>query len=318
MALTLEQYADQLTARSDLNWPEPPDIDRPKARPHLKTLPGVRAVTFSVYGTLLVISGGELYFEHPTKFVMDVALDKTIQEFKMWKAMTRKPGAPAEYMRVIYQNVLADLKLQPGLPGEKHAEIAVERIWEAIVKKLAQNEYSFNISVYGSIDEYSKKIAYFFHTSLQGTGAYPQAATTLQSLRDRRLWLGIVADGQCFTALQLQRALAKQEPDFTLETVIPPTHRVWSAEMRGKKPSERLYRKMLDVLHEEQIDPHEVLHVGSSIPLDVIPAKKLGMKTALFAGDKTSLQATPEQLKDKQTRPDIMLTELPQILDVLD
>jgi hypothetical protein len=170
MALTLEQYADQLAERPDLNWPEPPEIDPPKAKPHLKSLPGIRAVTWNVYGTLLVIPSGELYFEHPNKFIMDVALDKTIQEYKMWKAMTRKPGAPSEYMRVIYQNAMADLKLKPAPTGEKHGAIASEHIWEAIVKKLATNEYTFNLSVYGSIDVYSQKIAYFFHASLQGTG----------------------------------------------------------------------------------------------------------------------------------------------------
>jgi FMN phosphatase YigB (HAD superfamily) len=318
MALTLEQYAEQLAARADLNWPEPPDIDPPKAKPFLKSLPGIRAVTWNVYGTLLVIPSGELYFTHPQKFIMDVALDKTIQEFKMWKAMTRKPGAPSEYMRVIYQNVMADLKLKPAPTGEKHGAIAAEHIWEAIVKKLATNEYTFNLSVYGSIDVYSQKIAYFFHASLQGTGPYPGAAQTLQAIKDRRLWQGILADGQCFTPVQLQRGLRKQEPEFDLNDVIPHSHRVWSAEMRGKKPSERLFRKTLELVAEEEIEPHEVLHVGSSLERDIIPARKLGMKTALFAGDKNSLQATPEQLKDKQIRPDIMITELSQVLEVLD
>ena len=47
------------------------------------------------------------------------------------------------------------------------------------------------------------------------------------------------------------------------------------------------------------------------------PAKKLGMRTALFAGDKASLEATPEQLKDPASRPDVLLTELSQITDVV-
>jgi putative hydrolase of the HAD superfamily len=50
---------------------------------------------------------------------------------------------------------------------------------------------------------------------------------------------------------------------------------------------------------------------------DLIPARKLGMRTALFAGDKASLRATPEQIKDQATRPDILLTDLPQIAKVL-
>ncbi len=41
------------------------------------------------------------------------------------------------------------------------------------------------------------------------------------------------------------------------------------------------------------------------------------MKTGLFAGDKASLEATPEQLKDAYNRPDVLLTELTQIADVI-
>src|SRR5262245_16037273 len=106
MALSLEQYATYLDTRG-LPWPAPPEIERPKARPHLVRLPGVRAVLWNVYGTLLAIPGGELYFEHPQKFVMDVALDKTIQEFKMWGSMTRKPGNPADYLGRVYNDLLA-------------------------------------------------------------------------------------------------------------------------------------------------------------------------------------------------------------------
>jgi hypothetical protein len=41
------------------------------------------------------------------------------------------------------------------------------------------------------------------------------------------------------------------------------------------------------------------------------------MRTALFAGDTESLQATPEQLKDRATRPDVLLTDLEQLGEVV-
>jgi putative hydrolase of the HAD superfamily len=50
---------------------------------------------------------------------------------------------------------------------------------------------------------------------------------------------------------------------------------------------------------------------------DLIPARRLGMKTALFAGDRASLVATPEQLKESPGRPDVLVTELAQIADVV-
>ena len=39
--------------------------------------------------------------------------------------------------------------------------------------------------------------------------------------------------------------------------------------------------------------------------------------TGLFAGDKVSLQATSEQMKEPAARPDVLLTELTQIADVI-
>src|SRR5271165_2972108 len=93
MSLTLEQYASYLDTR-DLPWPAPPEVVRPKARPFLTRLSGIRAVTWNVYGTLLAIVQGELLFRHPNDFIMNVALDKTVQEFKMWASMSRKPGQP--------------------------------------------------------------------------------------------------------------------------------------------------------------------------------------------------------------------------------
>src|SRR6516165_945873 len=105
MALTLLQYANYLDSR-DLNWPAPPTLEAAKVKPRLTRLPEVKAITWSVYGTLLAINGGELWFEHPDKFVMDIALDKTVQEFKMWNAMSRKPGQPANQLKSMYERIL--------------------------------------------------------------------------------------------------------------------------------------------------------------------------------------------------------------------
>ena len=54
MALSLEQYASYLDTR-DLPWPAAPEVDPPKAKPHLKRLHGIRAVLWNVYGTLLAV-----------------------------------------------------------------------------------------------------------------------------------------------------------------------------------------------------------------------------------------------------------------------
>ena len=316
MALTLEQYAAYLDTRADLAWPAAPEVEPANARPHLARLPDVRAVTWNVYGTLLAIAGGELYFEHPQKFIMDLALDKTLQEFKMWGSMSRKPGQPAEYLGQIYAKVLAEQKLAV-VPGEKFPEVSSHRLWEAIIKKLLQKDYQFDAGFFGSLNEFSRKVAYFFHASLQGTAGYPGLAQALRHVADRGLLQGLLADGQCFTPVQLQRGLGCQGGSANLDDLIDPGLYVLSYEQRGRKPSDRLFRQMLALLADRGVRPDQVLHVGSRVAADVVPARRLGLRTALFAGDKASLQATKAQLKEPASRPDVLPTELGQLAEVV-
>jgi FMN phosphatase YigB (HAD superfamily) len=247
---------------------------------------------------------------------MDVALDKTIQEFKMWKAMTRKPGQPADYMRLMYKNVIDELSFL-STSAERYPEIPVDKVWENIVKKLQQNEYTFNAVSYGSLDDYSRKIAYFFHISLQGTACYPGTLEAVRHVHRRLGKQGLLANGQCFTSLQLARGLRAQGATEDFDQLFPPALRVLSHEIRACKPSERIYREMLLRLEGQGVAPNEVLHVGSSIADDVIPARRYGMKVALFVGDKASLRATPDQLKQPATRPDVLLTSPEQIAEVI-
>jgi FMN phosphatase YigB (HAD superfamily) len=314
--MTLEEYASYLDTRQDLPWPAAPTATPIKARPHLVRLPDVRAVLWNVYGTLLAIPLGELVFEHPQAFIMSIALEKTIQEFKMWGSMSRKPGQPSDYMQSMYSQILTEHRSAPG-GGERYPEPVAERIWETILKCLMQKDYKFDAGLFGSLNELSRKVAYFFHASLQGTACYDGAAKAMRHVVDSGLKQGLLADGQCFTRIQLQRGLAAQSQETRLGDLLSEGLVVLSCDLRGRKPSERLFRQAVSALAEQGLSPGEVLHVGSSLQRDLVPAKRLGMHTALFAGDKTSLQADAEQIKLPALRPDVLLTDLEQVLEVV-
>jgi FMN phosphatase YigB (HAD superfamily) len=315
MPLNIEQFATYLDTRGS-PWPAAPAPEPASAKPHLSVFRGLRAVLWNVYGTLVAIREGELKFEVDNDLMMEIALEKTIHEFKMWNSMSRKPGQPSAYMREILQRVLHEMRLQPS-PGEKHPEILAERVWENIIKRLFQKEYTFDATFYGSLNEFSKKVAFFFHASLQGTGCYPGAADALKCVAAKGLKQGLLADGQCFTPLQLQRGLQRQDESADLDKLIPPANRWLSAELKARKPSDNLFQSALRALEKEGIEAREVLHLGSSLERDIAPAKRLGMRTGLFAGDRASLVATAEQLKSPQYRPDVLLTKLPQVAQVI-
>src|SRR5262249_39577345 len=154
----------------------------------------------------------------------------------------------------IYDGVLREQQSFPA-GGEKYPEVAADRVWEAILKKLLQKDYRFDTSFYGALNEYSRKIAYFFHASLQGTACYPGAAVALRHVHDSGLPQGLLGDGQCFTAVQLQRGLTRQDEEANLDDLVAPGLRTLSYELRARPPSERLFRHTLAALAEQGIKP---------------------------------------------------------------
>ena len=122
-------------------------------------------------------------------------------------------GCSSAYMKELYRKALTTLQM-PAAAATRYPDIQVERAWDDIVKKLFQKEYQFDTATYGSMNEYVKKIAYFYHASIQGVGAYPGAVDALRLTAERGIRQGLLADGQCFTAGQLQRCLKVQDASF--------------------------------------------------------------------------------------------------------
>ncbi len=316
MAAGLDHYRVSLCERSDLVWPKPPSIEPIKAKPGSFGLKGIRCVLWGTYGTLLHVVSGDLVLEHPKEFVTNLALEKTIQEFRMWGSMSRKPGQPSDSLLPIYRNLVFELKATSANPGEKYPELPSERVWEAIIQKLQKKDYVIDHGKYGSTSEFAQKIAFFFHTALQGANAYPGAVETISELASRGMLQGLLGNGQCFTAPQLVWALENQKPCdpgpwFCKDLCV------LSAMVGARKPSANIFQTAAEAIKKRGLVPEQVLHVGSKLQEDLVGAKKVGFKTAIFLGDKASSQVEAADLKNQETRPDALITEYPQLLSLI-
>lgn len=316
MAKTLLEYAEWLDGRN-LIWPQPPKAVPPKATPFTKPLSGIRAVTWSIYGTLLRIADGRLLFNHPQQLRMQVALEKTIQEFNMWQSMGRKPGAPWEYMLQQYTQVLGEHEMAGTRHKGDYPEVNSAALWRKLLGRLEQKEYQYDVGLYGDMDELSEKVAFFFHRSLQGVEAAPQALVALESVSRAGMQQGLLGDAQPFTMAQLLRALKAQGTLPPVGDLFSASGLVLSFQEGVRTPSKSLYRRAIERFGTLGIEPGQVLHVGSRLRDDLGVAKEFGMRTALYAGDKASLAATSAEIKDPELKPDRLITDLRQIRDVL-
>lgn len=320
MSLTLAEYADTLDER-DLIWPQVPAPQAVSANPSVDRIPGIKAVLWDVYGTLLrTADGGFTLFPEP-EVRLQVALEKTIHEFNMWNSMYRKPGPPWQSMINQYRDYAERLSMVATKRRGDLTDVNLVHVWRMVVDRLFDKEYSYETDTLGDADQLAEKIAYFFHCNLQATEARAGAVQALRELQETGIQQGLLSDGQPFTVVQLTRALTRA---LSRQGAIPPVYEILpsgnnllSYQMGVRKPSKSLFQQAAGQMARREIAPEEILHVSCRVKTDLAPAKALGMKTALLAAEKNGLEATANLLKDPQTRPDRLLTDITQITSVV-
>jgi putative hydrolase of the HAD superfamily len=196
-------------------------------------------------------------------------------------------------------------------------EVDSRAVWGTVVERLKAKAYSYDLSLYGDVDELAEKIAYFFHSSLQGTEASPGAVRTLLAVHQAGLRQSLLGNAQCFTLVQLLRGLESQTTLPPLEDLLAMDCLTLSYLDGVRSPSPSLYHNCLIRFQNAGVAPEEILHVGCRLGDDLAFAKALGMRTALYAADKIALRATREEIADPLYRPDRLLTDLGQLRDVL-
>ena len=317
MSKSLPEYLEWLHGRGELIWPRPPAPRPLKATPFLKPLPGVRAVVWAVYGTLLRIDGGRLHHIHPQELRMQIALEKTIEEFNMWHSMSRKPGAPWEYMLQQYTRMIEEDQLKSTKKkGDQRAVDSCD-IWQKIVERLQRNEYQYDVSFYGDTADLARKVAYFFHASLQGVAAVEGAAETLRRVASAGLRQGAIDDGQAFTPYQLLKALQQQAPLNSLAELFSSGTITLSSDVHVRKPSVTLFAAGLAPFLKAGLQPQEILYVSHRLEDDLAIARQMGVATALYAGDAVVCQVQPASVRDPALKPDRLLTNINQISQIL-
>jgi hypothetical protein len=186
-----------------------------------------------------------------------------------------------------------------------------------LIERLGKKDFSWDEGFYGNVEELSEKVAWFFHAAQQGAGAAANALVALEHVRKADLEQGLVGDGQCFTLVQLARDLPLQGDFSELARLFTKGCICLSFQYGVRQPAATLFEACLGRLGKLGIAPGEVLHVAPRLKDELAPAKKLGIRTALYAGDAASLDATPAEVNDPALRPDRILTDLRQIRQII-
>ncbi len=250
----------------------------------------IRAVVFDIYGTLLDYWREEFTEPGEKERSFAQAFRNVAEYFGMIPALTgMNPADPPEKTLSDFYHGLISLRHEQATGrGAEYPEIVIEEIWELVVRILRRHGYAPQ-------DEegdrsFSRKIAWFYNFKALGRRLYPGVVRALESLRSRNMHMGLLSNAQFYTPIDLtllirDQSRGKYDDLFELFDV---DLTFFSYEYGVAKPNQLLFRRLFDALYELQILPSQTVFVGNDLLVDIEPAQRAGMKTALFTGDERS------------------------------
>lgn len=272
--------------------------------PRLRPLPGVRAVLFDLYGTLLACRHDPVSRQDPARQASRFA---AALRAAGWRPSGSVAGRRAAEL---FHSLIKKELRNKRRAGIAHPEVEVGGIWAEAAGRLARDK----LIPAPPSRRMIAAMAVEAELRLNPVWPMPGAAETLRGLRRRGIRIGIVSNAQFYTPLLLRwLVLNGLLPDAFDQRLA-----IYSYSLGEAKPSPRPLGKLLGACRRRfGITPAETICIGNDIRNDLLPAVRLGARTALFAGDRSSLRLRKGNAWCAGIRPDIVVTCLPQLLRAL-
>lgn len=273
----------------------------------LQKLSGIRFVLYDFYGTLFLSGVGDIGID-------DGSSDAALMNDALTGAgiALQNPGA-GERCLALYNSVVDENINRLREEGIQTPEPDIREIWNTVLEHMESQNL---IKTTGTDSpETAMRISVEFEARMNPVWPVYDAVSTLGDLKERGLRQGIISNSQFYTPLVLEALSGKSITGLGFDSRL--LH--WSFEEKMKKPDIEFYKRFLNKLtaaFPESL-PNEVLYVGNDMLKDIWPAASLGMKTALFAGDRRSLKWRRDDDRCRDLEPDVIITNFRQLHEVV-
>jgi len=266
--------------------------------PVLEELAGIRAVLFDVYGTLVVSGSGEVGTGKPAACA--AALAGAFQAVGIAAA-----EAVGQGVELLDQSIKAS-HAESRKAGIDYPEVDIVEIWRQVLAQLTRCRL-VEPSLGGAVDP--KRLAVEYEARANPCWPMPHVEQCLGDLRGRGLLLGIVSNAQFYTPEMIDALLGGPPEMWGFRADL----QFFSYRYGRAKPATALLQVAAEALRRAGVCPAEALYVGNDMLNDIFPAAKVGLRTALFAGDRRSLRRREKVRELAGISPDLVLTDLVQL-----
>ncbi|HUV50815.1 MAG TPA: HAD family hydrolase [Anaerolineae bacterium] len=254
----------------------------------------IKCMIFDIYGTLFISGSGDIGIakkKSPKAYMKTYELKQLLIEFKIRKT----PEAVLNDLFSAIEKKHDKLKKQ----GIDFPEVEIDRIWMSILKN------NDPVTV--------RKFAAIFEIIVNPVYPMPNLREMLSACKKSQVLLGIISNAQFYTPFLFKWLL-----DSNLEKLgFHPDLTLFSYKSGHAKPSPFMFQSALERLKRLNVPADSALYIGNDMLNDIYPAKKTGFNTALFAGDTRSLRLRKDVGECKTLSPDLVITDLIQLLDYI-
>ncbi len=263
--------------------PVPTSLSR---RGKLDEKPG--CILFDVYGTLFISASGDISIARKQSHKK--------QDFEQLLAKYEITNTPGTLLKDLFSTIEKKHE-ELRKKGTDHPEADIVRIWMSVLNS--------------SDSDRIRAFAAEFEMIANPVYPMPHLKETLHVCRKRKIPMGIISNAQFYTPYLFEWFL-----DSDIETLgFHPDLTIFSYKFGCAKPSVSLFQIAAERLENMNIPAYSVLYVGNDMLNDICPAKKVGFKTALFAGDSRSLRLREDNPECRGLIPDIVVTDICQVID---
>ncbi|HUT14269.1 MAG TPA: HAD family hydrolase [Thermoguttaceae bacterium] len=271
--------------------------------PRLDRLEGIRAVLFDLYGTLFVSASGEVGTAEERTAGNNPVLQRALEEALGSLGLDHAADHPS--VEFLFQAIEAS-HARGRQDGIDYPEVDIVEIWREILPRPASGRPTGDTAL-RSVD--LKRLAVEYEARANPCWPMPHLQDCLERLHRHGLLLGIISNAQFYTAYLFEALLGESAEGCGFERDL----QYYSYLYGRAKPGTALFATARATLEQRRIEPEEVLYVGNDILNDVLPAREVGFRTALFAGDARSLRRREEDSRAAGISPDLIITDLAQL-----
>jgi len=250
----------------------------------------MQCILFDVYGTLFISGSGDISIARQQS-QQTRNIENLLDKYQIYK--NRKTILNDFFVAIESEH--ERLKKQ----GIDFPEIEVDQIWKRVL----------DITDLDTV----RSFAVEFELLVNPVYPMPNLDRMLSICKHSNVLMGIISNAQFFTPYLFEWFFDSSPEDlgFTSNLIF------YSYKLGHSKPSTFMFDLAAKQLQQMSISTRSALYIGNDMLNDIYPAKTVGFKTALFAGDARSLRLRENDSKCKNLSADVIVTDLIQLPDLI-